>query len=101
MQNLIFTCTFTSKPYSYILRQYFTGEREVGCDDELGTMWKKLIVASFKALYHHFPIDTEPNHEKIRIAGFQALKTKWNPRKVKHESHSLNHDIPHASSSYT
>lgn len=67
----------------------------------MGTMWKKLIVASFKVLYRHFPTDTEQNHEKIRIAGFQALKRKWNPRKVKYESHSLNHDIPHASSSCT
>jgi hypothetical protein len=67
----------------------------------MGMMWKKLIVASFKVLYHHFPIGNEPNHEKIRIAGFQAFKRKWNPRKVKHENLSLNHDIPHASSSYT
>jgi hypothetical protein len=28
-----------------------------------------LIVASFKILHHHFPIGTEPSHEKIKIAG--------------------------------
>jgi len=70
MKNLIFPCTFTSKLYSYILRQYFTCERENGCDDEMGTIWKKLIVASFKILYHNFPIGTEANHEKIRITEF-------------------------------
>lgn len=101
MKNLIFTCTFTSKLYPYILRHYFTCYREDGCDDEMGTIWKKLIVASFKVLYHHFPIGTETNHEKIRMVDFQALKRKWNPRKVKHENHSFNNDIPHASSSYT
>jgi len=87
MQNLIFNLTFTSKLYSYILRQYFTCEREDGCDVEMGTMWKKLIVASFKVLYHHFRIGIEPNHEKIRIAGFQALKGngthgKWNTKAI-------------------
>lgn len=60
---------FTSKLYSDILRKYFTCEREDGCDDEIGTMWKKLIVASCKILYHHFPIGTGTSHGKIRTAG--------------------------------
>jgi hypothetical protein len=32
--------------------------------DELERMWKELVVAYFKTVYHHLPGVNEENHEK-------------------------------------
>jgi hypothetical protein len=32
--------------------------------NELGGMWKEVVMAEFKVLFRHFPGGTDENHEK-------------------------------------
>jgi hypothetical protein len=47
-------------------------------NDELGSMWKEMIMTCFKVLSKKAPRGTKENREQnLRVTGFQAKNQTW------------------------